>query len=189
MMHPTGHLTKWLCCGCLILAMGGFGLCGMQTRDATNNVTGIWKMSLSGVSFSTESDMPDQYQLSDEMMLFQYGQAIFGYIGFMPVCLIKADDKTTRPHPSTFVEGFTANGRIWLFASEGLGKERLSPLYISIVGRVEDFDTIVAEFILMQFDYSFHDDFDKRLLISEGIGATGAFRAWKQDEMILLPDK
>lgn len=188
-MHPTGHLTKWLCCGCLILAMGGFGLCGMQTRDATDNVTGIWKMSLSGISFSTESDMPDHYQMSDEMMLFQYGHTIFGYIGFLPHFPIKAGEKTTLPRPSTFVEGFTANGRIWLYASEGLDKEYLSPLYISIVGRVEDFDTIVAEFILMQFDYSFNGDIDKRLLISEGIGATGAFRAWKQDEMILVPGK
>ncbi len=188
-MHPTGHLTKWLCCGCLILAMGGFGLCGMQTRDATNNVTGIWKMSLSGVSFSTESDMPDHYQMSSEMMLFQHGNTIFGYIGFLPHLPIKADDKTTRPRIDSMLEGFTANGRIWLYASAGIGKERISPLYISIVGRVEDFDTIVAEFILMRFEYDINTLDDKRPPLSEGVGATGAFRAWKQDEMILVPDK
>ncbi|HNU00605.1 MAG TPA: hypothetical protein PKM55_07950 [Acidobacteriota bacterium] len=189
MMHPTGHLTKWLCCGCLILALGGFGLCGMQTRDATNNVTGIWKMSLSGISFSTESDMPDQYQMSSEMMLFQYGNSIFGYFGFLPYSTVKADDKPTRPHPVTMVEGFTANGRIWLYASMGLDKFYMSPLYISVVGRVEDFDTIVAEFILMELEYDLNVVDVKRPLISEGIGATGVFRAWKQDEMILVPDK
>ncbi len=188
-MHPTGHLTKWLCCGCLILVLGGFGLCGMQTRDATNNVTGIWKMSLSGISFSIEEDMPAQYQMSSEMVLFQYGHAIYGYIGFLPFDPVKADDKNPRPRPTTFVEGFTANGRIWLYASEGLDKEYLSPLYISIVGRVEDFDTIVAEFILMELDFEHNNDIDKRLLISEGIGATGVFRAWKQDEMILVTGK
>ncbi len=188
-MHANSHLKKWLICGCLVLAMGAFGLCGMQTRDATNNVTGIWKMSLSGISFSTESDMPDQYQMSSEMMLFQFGNSIFGYFGFLPYPIVKADDKPTRPHPVTLVEGFTANGRIWLYASMGLGKEYMSPLFISIVGRVEDFDTIVAEFILMELEYDFNGVDVKRPLISEGIGATGVFRAWKQDEMILVPDK
>ena len=187
-MHPTGHLTKWLCCGCLIFILGGFGLCGMQTRDATNDVTGIWKMNLSGISFSTQSDMPDHYQMSNQMMLFQQGHTIFGYIGLIPHAPIKSADKTTRPSPVAFIEGFTANGRIWLYASMGLGKEYMSPLYISVVGRVEDFDTIVAEFILMQFEFDYND-LDKRPPMSEGIGATGSFRAWKQDEMILVPDK
>ncbi len=188
-MHPTGHLTKWLCCGCLILVLGGFGLCGMQTRDATNNVTGIWKLSMSGISFSTESDMPDQYQMSDEMVLFQYGNTIYGYFGFLPHFSATADDKSPRPHPTTFLEGFTANGRIWLYVSMGVDKEFPSPLYISIVGRVEEYDTIVAEFILMELEYGDNNDADKRLLISEGIGATGVFRAWKQDEMILVTGK
>ncbi|HQF87049.1 MAG TPA: hypothetical protein PLN26_07425 [Acidobacteriota bacterium] len=188
-MHPTGHLGKWLCCGCLILVLGGFGLCGMQTRDATNNVTGIWKMSASGISFSTQSDMPDQYQMSSEMVLFQYGHAIFGYIGFLPFDPVKADDKVPRPYPTTFIAGFTANGRIWLYASAGIDKEYITPFYMSVVGRVEEYDTLVAEFILMQFDYDFNNDIDKRPRISEGLGATGVFRAWKQDEMILVPDK
>ena len=87
------------------------------------------------------------------------------------------------------VEGFTANGRIWLYASMGLDKFYMSPLYISVVGRVEDFDTIVAEFILMELEYDLNVVDVKRPLISEGIGATGVFRAWKQDEMILVPDK
>ncbi len=187
MMHPTGHLAKWLCCGCLILALGGFGLCGMQTRDATNNVTGIWKLSASGISFSTQSDMPDQYQMSSEMVLFQYGNAIFGYLGNFPIHALKSEDKFPSYKP-TFLEGFTANGRIWLYVSEGLDKEYLGPIDMSIVGRVEEYDTIVAEFILMRLEFSNPLD-EKRDYISEGMGATGVFRAWKQDEMILVPGK
>src|SRR5690606_34488824 len=125
---PTGHLTKWLCCGCLILALGGFGLCGMQTRDATNNVTGIWKMSLSGISFSTESDMPDQYQMSSEMMLFQYRTSHLGYFSVFHYSTVKADDQPARPLHVTMVEGFTASGRIWLYASMGLDKSYMSAL-------------------------------------------------------------
>lgn len=187
MMHPTGHLTKWLCCGCLILILGGFGLCGMQTRDATNNVTGIWKLSLSGISFSNDSDMPDHYQLTSQLMLYQFGNSIYGYMGNFPPHALKAEGKDTRFIP-TVIQGFTANGRIWLFGSYGLEKSALSPMTLSIVGRVENFDTIVAEFILVQYVFEY-TDFDKRPPMSEGTGATGACRAWKQDTMILVPDK
>jgi len=185
MMHPNGHLIKWLFCGCLILVLGGFALCGMQTRDATNDVTGIWKLSLSGISFSTESDMPDHYQLSSQLMLSQIGNSIFGYMGNFPPHALITEDKHTRYIPIV-IQGFTANGRIWLFGSYGVDKSIRSPLTLSIVGRVEDFDTIVAEFILTQYEF---DLVGKRPPISEGTGATGACRAWKQDTMILVPDK
>ena len=186
-MRPTGHLTKWLCCGCLVLAMGAFGLCGMQTRDATNNVSGIWKVNLAGVSFSTQSDVPDHYQLSDTMTLYQMGNTIYGFFGNFPIHTLKSDDKAIRYYP-TIIEGFTANGRIWLYGSWGLRKEMLAPRSLTIVGRVEEFNTIVAEFILMQFEFE-DSNGDKRRPMFEGLGATGAFRAWKQSKMILVPVK
>lgn len=179
MTNTARRWSIWLMCGGLILALGGFSMAGLGTRDATADVTGIWDMTLSGMGFNTDSDMPTSYYRAELLTLFQHGSFIHGYAGS------PFSKGIPNGYHTIYFEGFVAGNRIWLFS----GNDRKTPypgpmpLFLSIVGRVEADETIVAEFILLEFDYGIPG----KQAPTEGQGASGLFRAVKVEDIIIEP--